>query len=379
MEAVHGRAAGWDLMLHGNVFLQYLWDGGERGRDQLGSINWGMGMASRPLAGGHLELRAMLSAERLTVGECGYPDLLASGESCDGEPIVDRQHPHDAVMEMAVAYERPLTDDVALQLYGGLAAEPALGPVAYPHRPSAMANLSAPVGHHWLDATHITYGSVTAGLFGRSWKLEGSVFNGREPDEDRFDLDLARLDSWSGRLTLAPDERWTVQVSAGHLEEAEVHEPGEPRVDVDRVTASLIHHRTLAGGGHWSSTLAWGRNTEGEESRSTAALLAESTLVRGAHGIFGRLEWVRKSGEDLAIHELEGEVFSLAKAGLGYQRRLGSVGSFAIAGGALVSLGILPAELRPWYGTRAAPGLGVFLRVHPGAMPMAAGEHQHTP
>lgn len=224
MYAFHWSTDAWNLMLHGNVFLYYLDEGSDRGDEDFGSINWIMAMAQREALGGELTARAMLSAEPATIGECGYPDFLATGEFCDELGFLhDRQHPHDLFMELAAMYERELSERVAIQLYGGLAGEPALGPVGYPHRLSALPNPFAPVTHHWQDATHIVFGVVTAGLFTRNWKLEGSVFNGREPDENRWDLDLDALDSYSGRLWYA-DERWALQLSGARLTEAELHE-----------------------------------------------------------------------------------------------------------------------------------------------------------
>lgn len=188
MVAVHGPTlGGWETMLHGIGFIQYLRDEKPRGSAQFGSINWIMGHASRNVAAGTLAVRGMVSLEPITIRGCGYPDLLASGEVCNGHGIVDRQHPHDLVMEAAALYSRPLSSRIGLQLYGGLAGEPALGPVAFPHRLSAMMNPVAPVAHHWLDATHITYGVLTGGLYGSRWKVESSIFNGREPDEHRYD------------------------------------------------------------------------------------------------------------------------------------------------------------------------------------------------
>ena len=372
MHALHRQTGAWTLMLHGNAFLQYLRDGGERGQDQLGSVNWAMGMAQRPLAGGVVELRAMLSAEPLGVGECGYPNLLASGESCDGAPIVDRQHPHDLFMELSASFQRALGEDLALQLYGGLAGEPALGPTAFPHRPSALPNVLAPVTHHWLDATHVAFGTVTAGLFGRRWKLEGSIFNGREPDENRWDLDLARLDSYAGRVFISPGEHLTLQISAGHLEEAEQKAPGEPRVDVRRVTASAIHHRSL-GTLHWATTLAWGRNSEPSEEEVTNAFLAESSLAREADALFARLEVVQKTGEDLVISDFSHRVFTLKKVGIGLLRDLGSFAGIEPGLGAGLSLSFIPQDLKPYYGTGTALGFAVFGRIHMGQAGMAGG------
>jgi hypothetical protein len=153
-------------------------------------------MADRKAGSGHFGLRGMISLEPFTIAGCGYPNLLASGEVCEGEAIHDRQHPHDLFMELAATYDRPLGGDAHLQLYGGPFGEPALGPVAFPHRISAMPNPVAPITHHWLDATHITYGVVTGGVYGKRWKAEASVFNGREPDETRTNFDFAAMDSY---------------------------------------------------------------------------------------------------------------------------------------------------------------------------------------
>jgi hypothetical protein len=155
MYAIHGQGKGWTLMTHGNLFFQYLHESGNRGSHQTGGINWVMGMADRPVGGGHLGLRGMISLEPWTIRGCGYPDLLATGEVCKGDPIQARQHPHDLFMELAAEYDRPVGGGVRIQVYGGPVGEPALGPVAFPHRISAMPNPLAPIAHHWFDATHV--------------------------------------------------------------------------------------------------------------------------------------------------------------------------------------------------------------------------------
>jgi len=191
MYAIHRSLGRWDTMFHGIAFLQYLHDERPRGHEQFGSINWLMASASRRGSYGALTLRGMISLEPLTIDGCGYPDLLASGELCDGSAIVDLQHPHDLLMEASASYNRQLASGLSLQVYAGLAGEPALGPVAFPHRVSAMMNPLAPVSHHWLDASHLTFGVLTGGVYDRRWKLEGSVFNGREPDDERYGFDPA--------------------------------------------------------------------------------------------------------------------------------------------------------------------------------------------
>ena len=221
MLGIGGRWRGWQLMLHGNVFGQVLIESAEKHRTggadgfQASSVNWGMLMARRQVAGGRFGLRAMLSAEPWTVSDCGFLNLLATGEICEGDTVHDRQHPHDLFMELAVDYDRPLDRSLRWQVYAGLAGEPALGPVGFPHRFSAITNPIAPISHHWLDSSHITFGLITGAVYSQRWKTEVSIFNGREPDGARADLDLGPLDSWSARLSFAPNRQWALQVSSG--------------------------------------------------------------------------------------------------------------------------------------------------------------------
>jgi hypothetical protein len=372
MYAVHETRGPWQLMLHGNVFAQYLKDAAPRGREQFGSVNWFMAMARRPAGAGRLGINAMLSLEPWTIRGCGYPDLLATGEVCDGESIVDQQHPHDLFMELAASYDRPVTDSVAFQLYGGPAAEPALGPVAYPHRVSAMPNPLAPISHHWVDATHITFGVVTAGIYGRKWKVEGSVFNGREPDEDRRGFDLAPLDSVSGRIWFVPTAGLSMQFSAGHLEEAEPAHDDQRRVDVDRITASATYHRLLGGSGIWASTIAWGRNAEAGEASNF--VLAESNLTLNDRDVlFGRVDVGGKAAHDLDVHGSD-EIFTVAKLQGGYVRYFNASPGWKAGIGASVSLSLVPRGLESVYDGRATPGVGVFVALRPAGMIMAGSD-----
>ncbi len=363
MYAIHSRAGKWTLMAHGNAFLQYLRESGDRGSDQAGSINWFMGMADRNVGSGHLGLRGMISLEPWTIRGCGYPDLLASGEVCQGATIHDQQHPHDLFMELAVTYDRPIAGDIRLQLYGGPVGEPALGPTAFPHRISAMPNPLAPITHHWFDATHITYGVVTGGVYGKQWKAEASVFNGREPDEKRTNFDFGALDSWSGRVWFLPTDRWALQVSAGHLTEAEAGHDGGPRVDVDRVTASATYHRRLRQNSIWASTVGWGRNHE-PGNDATNAFLAETNLTLDERDAwFGRFELSGKSGHDLAIES--SDIFTVAKLQGGYTRYFDAWKGLKPGVGGAVSAGFVPESLTSFYGSRVNVGFAVFVTLRP--------------
>ena len=369
MYGIHRNRGAWEVMLHGNVFLQYLYESGEDDRtaSQGGSINWVMGMARRPLGDGVLGLRGMFSLEPLTIGGCGYPVLLATGETCDGDTIHDKQHPHDLFMELAGEYDRQLSGPLRLNIYAGLAGEPALGPAGFPHRLSAFSNLLAPIGHHWLDATHITFGVVTAGVYGLSWKAEASAFNGREPDEDRFDVDLAPLDSYSGRLWLLPTDRIAVQLSAGRLAEAEAGHAGEPRRDVDRITASGSYHAPFRAAGYWATTVGWGVNRE--DHGTTHAFVVESLLTPDdRNNWFARVEIAGKDGEALHITEAHDEVFTVGRIQGGYARYFTPRAGLQPGIGVTLSGSIVPESLAPRYGGRVAPGVGVFLTLRPARM-----------
>ena len=369
MRAWHFPTGSWMLMVHGDAFVQYDHQGGRRGDDQLGSINWGMIMAMRTLAGGTLHLHGMASAEPLTIGARGYPLLLQSGESYRGAPLFDRQHPHDLFMEISALYERPVARDLGVMVYAAPVGEPGIGPVAYMHRPSALNDPFAPLAHHWTDATHITYGVVTAGLFTRTLKLEGTVFNGREPDEDRYDFDFDALDSYGVRLSATPTPHWAASVSYGYLKQPEGLEPDE---DQRRLSASVLHTVSLGRDGEWASALVYGGNKHlapdgGETGGWEHSLIAESNLqLDGANTIFGRVEYVRKSAEDLVVESAGPEAeFDIVTLSLGYIREFAAFQGATLGLGARGAVNFIPASLEGAYGSRTPAGLALFVRLRP--------------
>ena len=230
-------------------------------------------------------------------------NYLATGEVCEGDTIHDRQQPHDFVMELAADYDGPLRGSWRWQIYGGLAGEPAFGPTAYPHRPSASANPFAPVSHHWLDATHIAFGVVTLGAHTRRWKAEASIFRGRAPDERRSDLDLGAFDSASVRVSYLPTDRLALQVSAAHLPVARAAFERQPDPKATQVTASATYHRPVGEGGLWASTLAVGTSAAREvvsggvfDALTSAGLVETSVTLAAKHTLFGRAELAAMPG-----------------------------------------------------------------------------------
>ena len=373
MHANHKMWGDWTAMIHGVAFAQYDHQGSDRGDEQFGIVDWEMLMLMRSVGTGMLHLHGMASLEPLTIGAKGYPLLLQTGESYKGEPLHDRQHPHDLIMELAAMFQQPVASNLALELYGGLAGEPALGPVAFMHRPSAQNDPLSPLGHHWQDATHISYGVLTAGLYSRTWKLEGSWFNGREPDENRWNLDLRAPDSWSGRATLNPTGRLSLSGWYGYLESPEDLHPDEP---VHRYGASAQFGGRGIAGGEWGSMLLWGANEHAGRVEQSA--LAESNLEIGRkHAVFARAEYVRKSAEDLVLPSVDPErQFDIRSITGGYVREVVGIPGGSIGIGGRATLNFIPRALEPFYGTRTPAGFALYVRVRPKRMggAMAPGE-----
>src|SRR6267143_1239753 len=346
MHAAHFMLGDWTLMLHGQGSVQYDRQGGSRGGNQLGIINWAMAAASRSLGGGRLEVRGMLSAEPWTIGGRGYPLLVQSGESYRGAPLHDRQHPHDLFMELAALYERPVARSVGLSLYLAPVGEPAVGPVAFPHRPSAADDPLAPISHHWQDGTHITFGVVTAGVFTRVVKLEGSWFNGREPDENRSNFDYAgrRLESYGARLTVNPGPRWSVSAWYAYLESPEVLHPEE---SLHRYGVAALTTQPYGRGGQWASALIWGANDQIGSGQPSNGVVLESNLdLDETNAVFGRVEYVQKSAHDLGIASVSPTVqYDVGALALGYRRTVGT--------------------LEAQYGGRAPVGLAFYIQLRP--------------
>jgi hypothetical protein len=266
-------------------------------------------------------------------------------------------------MELAVEYSAPLWGEIRWQVYAGPAGEPALGPVAYPHRVSAMPNPLAPIAHHWLDATHVSFGVVTGGVYGKRWKVEGSAFNGREPDDERADFEFGALDSYSGRLSFLPTLRLVLQLSAGRLNEAEAGPVGEARTDVTRVTASATYHRAVGDNEPWATTIAWGLNKEADHASN--ALLVETSIALTRHDSFyGRFEMASKSAHDLVVPEPP-DAFTVAKLQGGYTRYLREWGGMQPGVGAGASLSAVPGTLESIYGSRTNAGASVYVTVRP--------------
>lgn len=364
MDMIHKRLGGWTFMFHGVVFITDEQQTGPRAADKLFAPNWFMGTAGHSVGRGSVEFRAMLSLDPATITDRRYPLLFQTGETAFGIPLVDAQHPHDFVMELSVRYTRPLTESTSLVLYFAPVGDPALGPVAFPHRVSAMEIPQATLSHHVQDSTHIANDVLTAELVRRHFRIEASGFHGGEPDEFRWNIDYGVVDSWATRLSWLPNDNWVGQVSVGRLSHPEALEPG----DVVRATASLTYNRPLANG-NWASSLIWGRNHKTAEQHNLNSYLAESVYqFKKVNYVTGRFELVDKDelfNDQPAIREhldqTAGSTFRIAAYTLGYTRDVKLVPWLVTGLGGNLTLYGVPAAIQPYYGQHPA-GFFFFLR-----------------
>ena len=356
-----------NLLIHGNIVFRYnkqdVFNKGSRSTDgRFETSSWFMGMYNRRIGTrGLLNATAMISFDPLTMGGNGYPLLFQTGETYNGERLTDRQHPHDFISGLSVAYTHMLNEDMDVTLYAGYPGEPALGPVAFMHRISSLNNPNAPLGHHWQDATHIVFGVGTLGIRYKKFKLEGSLFNGREPDEERYSFDDARFDSYSYRLSYNPSEHWALQFSQGFLNEPEVLEPG---VDQVRTTASIIRSTSLRTM-NWSQTLAWGMNSKAGHEHTEYSILYETNLQLQRQALYARYEFIKKTAEDLAIPSTHGdELFKINALTVGYNHNIAPAAPVDILLGLQATLNFPGNRLKPTYGTLPVGGQ-IYLQLRP--------------
>jgi hypothetical protein len=365
----------WHLMQDGVVFTTYNDQGGSRGGEDFSVQNWWMGMAQRQTSAGTLRFNLMLSLEPATLGDDGYREIFQAGETLDGRPLIDRQHPHDFLMQAAVVWSTPLPRGFTLTLAGAPVGEPALGPVAFMHRASAAENPTAPLSHHTFDSTHIAMGVLTASLEHGPWQVETSIFHGQEPDENRWDLmDPGPLDSWSVRGWYRPNDRWSFQVSHGFLTDPERLDPG----NIHRTLASatwIAHHSSST---MTAATVAYGRrNHPGADFN---AVLAEATHTRGGLAVYGRYENLQVEsdllrfgthifggvGNDAHVPEGVGGVDWVAATTVGASHRVAELWGWDVAAGGDVTWYGVPEVLEPLY-TESPVSFHVFLRIRPPA------------
>jgi hypothetical protein len=361
------------LMLHGAIFPRYTNVNTRRGDDRIDAPNWIMAMYSHPLGDtAQFGARLMMSLDPLTETGRGYPLLFQSGESWHDQPLHDRQHPHDLFDELSLSLSQKFDHDLSAYLYFGYPGEPALGPPTFMHRPSAMDDPDAPLGHHWQDSTHVTFGVATLGAQWRNLKIEGSIFTGREPDENRYDFDRPRFDSVSGRISWNPTQNLALQVSHGYIKSPEALEPDLKR---HRTTASVIYDLALGHDSNWSNTFVWGQNHDTGEGK-TQSFLIESNYQRGRDTVYVRWERVEKSGHELVLDPPdESRIFPVSGYTLGYVRDLSHGNGLDIGLGTQFTINDRPDRLDRYYGDDLDYAFQFFLRIRPSRYSHDVHEH----
>jgi hypothetical protein len=356
------QSGDWHLMGHGVLNLVYDHQSGRRGDDKAFVSGMLMGMAQRSLGNGTLQFRASLSPDPL-MGKTGYPLLLASGETADGDTrLIDRQHPHDFFMELSASVSQNIGPKSSVFLYAALPGEPAFGPPAFMHREAIMDSPEAPISHHWLDSTHISFGVLTAGLVHDRFKVEVSRFNGREPDQRRWNIETAPLDSTTVRVSWNPTPELALQGSWGHFEDPEQLEPG---VDQKRWSTSALYAREIAPGWKLAGTLAWGRKTIDHhgEALKDDAYVAEAALKSGAWTAFVRGE-IAENRELVEAEEGEhGPAFRVGKVSIGVVHDFRVADHLALGVGGLFAVNFVPDGLEPLYGGSNPIGAMGFVRL----------------
>ena len=355
-EGLHMMSGDWTFMGHGVLNLVYDHQSGRRGGDKAFASGMVMGMARRPLMGGTLQFKAMFSPDPL-MGKKGYPLLLASGETANGlDRLIDRQHPHDFVMELSASVSQNIGPKSSLFLYGGLPGEPAFGPPAFMHREAIMDSPEAPISHHWLDSTHITFGVITGGLVVDQAKLEISRFNAREPDQHRWNIETGPLDSTSVRLSWNPARTLSLQASWAKLKDPEQLEPG---IDQKRLSASGLYAAEIAPGWKLAATLAWGRKIV--EHHKDDAFAAEASLKHSNWTVFARGEMTEN--RELLVSEEHGPAYRVGKVSLGAVRDFRVAEHFSFGVGGLFAVNFVPNGLAPLYGGHNPVGAMGFVRL----------------
>jgi len=372
-------AGKWVLMAHYNFVALLNAPGGPRGVTKFESANWFMPVAFRRVGPGTLQLRGMFSLEPFTFAPGGSPLLFQTGETYKGQPLIDRQHPHDLFMELSAQYTVPLGEKGSWFTYFGYPGEPALGPPAFMHRASASENPAATLAHHLQDSTHISFGVFSTGFTYRSLKLEGSIFNGHEPDENRYDFDANRWNSRSARVSYEPNSNWALQLSYGFLRSPEA---AEPTTDIRRLTASVQYNRPLKRG-NWASAFIWGRNhasSPGEVHNLNGYTLESTINFKTRNYLYTRLELVDKNellrAADRALLGIADDhpSFRIGAYTFGGARDIWNTKSVSMAIGSDLSFYSKPSILDRIYGSNPV-SWRLFLRLRPAKVDLG-GMHQ---
>ncbi len=358
MPMVMTRLGSWNTMFMSNAFIVDTQQTGPRGGDKFYSSNYFMAAAEHRIGRGSFQTELMLSLDPATITDRRYPELFQTGETAYGRPIADAQHPHNFIMSLGFHYAYQLGEDTTVDAYYAPVGDPALGPVAFPHRASAAELPEATLSHHLMDSTHLADQVVTVGISHAKVRLEASGFYGSEPGENRWTIAAGPINSWSTRFWFFPSKNWAAQVSMGRITHPEALEPG----DQVRTTASLSYSKPMPGG-FWSSSFIWGRNHSTASQHDNNSYLVESVLpIQNKNFLTGRVELVDKDELFSAnANSLTGLTFRVGAYTIGYTRDLGVFHDVETGIGANFTAYSLPNVIKPYYGDHPY-GSNIFIR-----------------
>jgi hypothetical protein len=376
MYAAMYQMGDWMTMLHGHISIRYDHQGSKRGGNDFDAPNYIMGMTQHTLGdNSQIMFRSMLSLDWFTEGGNGYPLLLQTGETWHGNFLIDRQHPHDLFAELATAISTEFNKDWSGFIYLGYPGEPAIGPPAFMHRLSAMSNPDAPISHHWQDATHITFGVATAGIKFDRFKIEGSLFTGAAPDENRLDFDKPLMDSYSGRISYNPTSELAFQFSRAFEKN-----PDRDFSNEWLSTASAMYTHVFNDEEWISSTLVWSSKMSHHSAViyynpnpdtllvPETSVLAESEFHFSRFAMYGRFEYVEKAQAELGMLFSPKEKVPVKEFTLGITRRIFDYAGIDVNLGVQGTLNVIPANIAFVYDENANPlqnAFEIYISLHP--------------
>jgi hypothetical protein len=348
-----GRIAG---MVMGALFLADVGVSGKRSAHQLVAPNWLMFDVGVDLARwNRLELDGMLTAERWTFPDSGYPLPFQVGEENEhGMPFVDAQHPHSSpLMGLSLADVIALssTKQRILRIWFAPRGESTDGPIAFMHRPTGTVNPDAPLGHHiGEDVGHISSTVIGAALVLPSTTIEVSTFHGREPEPDEVDLPIGAPDSVGGRVSQAIGRHYTVAASLAYVHEPEgVPAPGP----VFRASVSGYARWDLPRGWRAHATFIWGGISNYDDVTWLDAFTGEVLFTDWDNFLWGRMEVVQRTPAELEVPSATpNQPDWVGATTLGYTRKIVSLGPIDFHVGASGTLNFMTDTFLAAYGGR---------------------------
>ncbi len=353
------NSGGWSYYVRGSVFPRYTNQARRRGRSKFDAPNWFLGQAQTNVGlKSEISFRGILSFERITEGRNGYPLLLQTGSTIHYVPAADRQHPNDFISELSSTFSTSMSDKSTAFFYIGYPGEPAVGPPAFYLRQSSRYIPDAPIGLQWQDASRVSFGVITLGMTFNKFKIEGSVFNGNRPDENRYGFDKLKLNSYGGRFSYNPISNLALQLSAGKIKDE-----FSPGLNLTRTTASVLYTARLNSSASWASSFIWGENNINITGRQES-FLSESNLNFRDFAVYARLEFVQKTMGELGITENFNQKLWLGEFTAGLDKEFSISNSINFAIGFQGTLYGIPHELSAYYGNHPA-SYEVYLSFQP--------------